>query len=231
MSIEKDVFIKYTPNFDKLKNYGFLKKEKEYSIEKIFLGTFKAVIKISNKGAVSGSVYDLENNDEYLPLRIENQEGAFVGEVKNNYINILKDIRDNCFTENHFTSKQGNRITSLIYQKYKDKPLFLWDDSPDAGVFKNPDSLKWYGIIMYIPRTRLGEPSEKMVEVMNLKLDTEKITELIKKDGYYPAYHMNKKYWITLCLDETLSDYEIMEHIEESHAYTVRKIKITKKLT
>ena len=222
--MNEDIFIKFTPNFDKLLEYGFKKNKKDYSIQKNFMNnSFKAVITVSGSGKVSGTVYDLENDEEFLPLRIENQEGAFIGEVKSAYINILTDIREKCFTENYFASKQGNRITNLIYQKYKDKPLFLWDDSPDAGVFKNPESLKWYGIIMYIKRTRLGEPSEEMVEVMNIKLDKDKIPELHKCAGFYPAYHMNKKYWITMTLDETLSDEEIMKLIDESHSYTLKK--------
>lgn len=221
--MNEDIFIKFTPNFDKLLEYGFKKNKKDYSIQKIFMNnSFKAVITVSGSGKVSGTVYDLENDEEFLPLRIENQEGAFIGEVKSAYINILTDIREKCFTENYFASKQGNRITNLIYQKYKDKPLFLWDDSPDAGVFKNPESLKWYGIIMYIKRTSLGEPSEEMVEVMNVKLDKDKIPELHKRKGFYPAYHMNKKYWITMTLDETLSDEEIMKLIDESHSYTLK---------
>ena len=222
--MNEDIFIKFTPNFDKLLEYGFKKNKKDYSIQKIFMNnSFKAVITVSGSGKVSGTVYDLENDEEFLPLRIENQEGAFIGEVKSAYINILTDIREKCFTENYFASKQGNRITNLIYQKYKDKPLFLWDDSPDAGVFKNPESLKWYGIIMYIKRTSLGEPSEEMVEVMNVKLDKDKIPELHKRKGFYPAYHMNKKYWITMTFDETLSDEEIMKLIDESHSYTLKK--------
>ncbi len=220
--MNEDIFIKFTPNFDKLLEYGFKKNKKDYSIQKIFMNnSFKAVITVSGSGKVSGTVYDLENDEEFLPLRIENQEGAFIGEVKSAYINILTDIREKCFTENYFASKQGNRITNLIYQKYKDKPLFLWDDSPDAGVFKNPESLKWYGIIMYIKRTSLGEPSEEMVEVMNVKLDKDKIPELHKRKGFYPAYHMNKKYWITMTFDETIKDDEIMTLVEESHSYTV----------
>ena len=34
---------------------------------------------------------------------------------------------------------------------------------------------------------------------------------------------MNKKYWITVILNESLSDNEIMELIEESHSLTVKK--------
>ena len=226
MSIENDIFLKFSPDFDKLLDYGFIKKNNNYYFEQYFLNnSFKSAITISATGDISGTVYDIENDDEFLPLRVENQEGSFVGEVKNAYSDVLIDIRNKCFTKNYFISVQGNRITNLIYKKYKDRPLFLWDDTPSAGVFKNPQSLKWYGIIMYISRKKLGEYAEEMVEVMNLKLDKEEIPNLIKQPGFYPAYHMNKKYWITLTLDNTLNDNTIMHYVEESHKYTIKRRK------
>jgi len=84
--------------------------------------------------------------------------------------------------------------------------------------------------MMYIPWAKLDVKREGWIEVINIKLDKEEIIELLKKDGFYPAWHMNKKSWITLILDETLSDKKIMEYIEESHSYTVKKKKISRKV-
>lgn len=224
MSIESDVFLRFSVDTEKLLKYGFCKKGGKFLYKKIFMnGEFKTVIEISKSGDITGMVYDLENNEEYLPLRYEYQEGAFVGKVREAYVEILTDIKNYCCVENYFISEQGNRIAGLIKEKYGDNPLFLWDDTPSAGVFKNPETAKWYGIVMYISRIKLGELSEEMVEVMNLKLNTAEIENLHKKDGFYPAYHMNKKYWITITLDGTISDSEIMQYIEESHSYTVKK--------
>ena len=44
---------------------------------------------------------------------------------------------------------------------------------------------------------------------------------LLKQDGFYPAYHMNKKNWITVILDNTISDEKIMNLIDKSYSYTV----------
>ena len=101
----------------------------------------------------------------------------------------------------------------------------MWEKFPTFGVYKNPENNKWYGLIMNIERFRLGEESEDFVEVMNLKLDKDKIPDLVKKDGFYSAWHMNKKYWVSLSLDDTLSDAEVMKCIEESHSYTEKKVK------
>lgn len=224
MNIESEIFKKYSADFDKLIEYGFQKEKISYSYEKLFRNNeFKAVINITNNGNVTGIVYDIENNDEFLPLKIVSQEGSFVGEVKEEFKKILIDIRDNCFLEKHFLSTQANRITKLLISKYGDNPEYMWKDAPLFGVFRNSVSKKWYGIIMNIPRTKLGEDDKSIVEILNIKLDSEKIQKLLKKEGFYPAWHMNKKYWITITLDETLSDKEILDLLEESYSFTVNK--------
>ena len=59
--------------------------------------------------------------------------------------------------------------------------------------------------------------AKENADIINLKLESDEIETLIKKEGFYPAYHMNKKYWITLILDETLSDETIIEYIKKSY--------------
>lgn len=50
-----------------------------------------------------------------------------------------------------------------------------------------------------------------------MKQDFQKIPDLLKKKGFYPAYHMNKKNWVTIILDDTLSDTEIMQYVKTSY--------------
>ena len=66
----------------------------------------------------------------------------------------------------------------------------------------------------YINSTKINGKDEN-VEILNVKLDKDKIQNLLKIKGFYSAYHMNKKSWITMILDETLDDNTIMELIDE----------------
>ena len=226
MSIEDEIFLKYSPNFEKLKKYGFKLFGRTYMTKEMFFDNdFMAEISVSSDGRIKGKVNDTENGEIYLPLRIKNQEGAFTGKVREAYVQLLTTIREKCFDKNYFVTSQANRIASLIYQKYGDNPVFMWEDYPTFGIYKNAETNKWYGLIMYISRTKLAENSEQFVEIINLKLDKDKIQELLKKDGFYPAYHMNKKLWITIALDGTISDSDILKYIYESYSYTVKKSK------
>ena len=65
------------------------------------------------------------------------------------------------------------------------------------------------------------EKSIGKVEIIDIKLEPNEIERLLEQDGFYPAYHMNKKSWITIILNNTISDEKIMNLIEKSYSYTV----------
>lgn len=222
MSIEDNIFKRYSPDFDKLKEYGF----KNLVLEKLFKNNlFKAVITVNTEGKVSGTVYDLENDDEFLPLRVETNQGAFVGEVRAAYEELLEDIRDNCFSKKYYLYPQSNRITNLIISKYGDEPEFLWKTTPGTGVFRNPATKKWYLAILDIDRSKIQEKRTGLVEIALIKLSPENVEQITKQEHFYEGYHMNKKHWITVILDDSVSDEKIMELIEESYSFTEKKSK------
>lgn len=221
MNIENEIFKKSIINYEKLISYGFIMKEDKYTISKNILNdTFRIDIEITSNGEVIGKIYDLSFEEEYTNYRIENQVGEFVSRVREEFINYLTNIRDSCTTSNYFISNQSNRITSIIIEKYGDIPEFPWKDTPDAGIFRNPECRKWYGLIMNIDKSKLDKKKSGNIEIINVKLDENEIKDLLTKEGYYKAYHMNKEKWITIILDDTLTDEEIMSRIEESHKFT-----------
>ena len=103
-----------------------------------------------------------------------------------------------------------------IKKEYKVTPDYPWKKYPDNAVFRHSDNNKWFGIIMTIDKSKLYD-GKGLLEIINVKLDTDKIQNLLKRKGYYEAYHMNKKYWITIVLDDTLSDDDIEMLINESY--------------
>ncbi len=110
-------------------------------------------------------------------------------------------------------------ITELIKQKYHVKPGFSWHSkqNQDNGVFRHLDSGKWFGLIMNIKRSLLTKDNdEQFVDVINLKSNSLPIDA----KSVFPAYHMNHRYWISVVLDDRLSDDTIMKMIGESFVLT-----------
>ncbi len=222
MTIEEELFRRTKIDFDKISKYGFKKDKSLYKYSKnIMNNTFRVDIEVNKGGIVKGKVYDLAFGDEYTNFRIEDITGSFVGQVRNEFKNLLKDIRNNCFIREAFIYDQSNRIAKAIKKKYGDMPEFEWEKFPGYATFRNRDSKKWYGIIMNLDKNKLDEKSTGEVEIIDIKLEPNEIEYLLKQDGFYPAYHMNKKCWITVILNNTISDEKIMNMIDKSYSYTI----------
>lgn len=211
MTIEENIFKRSIIEEDKLIKYGFKKEKDKYVYEKEFMD-FKTIITVENNN-ITGSVIDKETNEEYTNFR-KKDLGEYTTKVKDEYENILKDIKEKCTKEKYFIYDQTNRTTQYIKEKYNREPIFLWESAPNYGVFKKQE--KWFGIIMNIEKNKIIGKDNKEIEIMNLKLD-EETKEYIKQKGIYEAYHMSKKNWVTIILDDTLEDKYIRELIDKSY--------------
>lgn len=216
MDIEKEIFQRSRANFDKLGKYGFTCNADAFTLSRTFMdGKFRADIFVCEDGKISGTVCDTKTSEEYANLRADAQNDPLVNSVRDSYRQILKEIRFKCFEPAPFISTQANRIAELIYDKYTDTPQFLWKNFPGYAVFTHKEDQRWYALIMDIDRYKLGLGKGR-TEIIDIKADTETIDRLIKRKGYYEAYYMDKKIWLTAVLDDTLRDKEIMKLVDAS---------------
>ena len=207
-------------NLKQLDEYGFIKEDDKYIYSDYILnGEFRVDVTIYNNKLTS-KVFDSNTNLEYYSVKVKDNVGEYVGKVREEYYKVIKNIVDNCSSKELFNSNQANRLATYIILKYKSKPEFLWDKTPDCGVFRQKENEKWFGIIMQVNKNKLDNKTNKEVEVLNVKLNPSEIEELLQREGYYKAYHMNGKYWISIALDDTLDDKEIINLIDKSFILT-----------
>lgn len=104
------------------------------------------------------------------------------------------------------------------YQTLPDKP---WSRHPRHIVLRHKRSRKWYGLLMRIPRCKIGMAGENNIDILNLKADKAMQTMLQNSKGILPAYHMNKEHWISIALDGSVSDEEIYFLLDASFRLTL----------
>ena len=112
---------------------------------------------------------------------------------------------------------QRERITQYIQDTYGTQAEYLWADSPGNAVFRHPASKKWYAAMMRVLLEKLGFTGEKPLDVMDIKCSTIMIGSLLATKGFLPAYHMNKNHWISIVLDNSVSDDQIIPLLELSY--------------
>ena len=219
-NLEKD-FVNKEINYNKLIDYGFRKND-NYILEKnICNNDFKVIIELSENKKTS-KVIDLETNDEYVLVDVE-ITGNFLGQIKEEYENIINDIIINCTTPNVFKTKQAKSVIKYIKDKYNDDLEFLWEKYSKTAIWRNKQNNKWYGLLVTITEDKLGLNSSKEVEAIDIRYPKDKIEDIIDNKKIFKGYHMNKNNWITIKLDGSLDIETIYKLIDDSYDISLKK--------
>ncbi|MBZ1353993.1 MmcQ/YjbR family DNA-binding protein [Streptococcus sp. LPB0406] len=216
-----EIFKSYQFNQEKARVYGFVEDQGIWSYSStIMQGDF--LMRITVEGSdLRFQVFDQETGDLYPQVHMESMRGTFVGSVREACLEELFDIRKACFEVQEFICPQTKRIMTRVQEMYENQLEYLWEKSPDTAVLRHEDNQKWYAVLMRISWDKLEKGREGLVEAVNLKHD--QVSDLLVKKGIYPAFHMNKRYWISVPLDDSLSDEEVFELIEKSWNLTLKK--------
>ena len=214
MTIEEEIFNNYKIIKDNLIKYGFKKENNKLILKKNILDN-KFMIVFEYDKTIKGKIIELDFNEEYTNFRRESV-GTFNSKVKDEFINCLIDIRNKCAIKDTFIFEQTKRINNYIVNKYNTNPEFLWEKYPSYAIYRKIK--KWFALIGNVELNKVDNLSDdnKVVEIINLKINEEKLDDILKIKGCYKAYHMNKKKWITIILDDTLSDDKVKDMIDIS---------------
>ena len=210
-----DVFDKGKLKIDNLILYGFKKGNTSYEYKKNLNEDLYVLFKVNEKSFL----YDVYDNFDnlYLPFNVKENYGSYVLSIKDKVEKIKEDIINKCFSKDDFKSM----ILSYVHKIYNTKEEYPWKDMKEYFTLKVNN--KWYLLYMNIPYKSINKDKEGKVDVINVKLMPNEIESLIDYKTYYPAYHMNKKYWMTIVLDNN-AQFEIVKSlIDRSYEIVSKK--------
>lgn len=211
-------------NIEKLLSYGFEKSDNGYMYRvDLVEGQMKMTVIVSRDGLVHTEVIDNTSGDEYVLHQVVGAAGAFVGQIKSEYEAMLEEISVKCFDLEVFKSEQAKAVIAYVRDIYGDELEFLWKKFDDNAVVRRKDNKKWYAAILTVSRRKLGFDSDELAEILDLRMEPEKIVTTVDEIKYFPGYHMNKKHWITICLDGTVPTEEIYGRIDDSYKLALRR--------
>ena len=206
-----EIFAKNIFNSKLAIKYGFSKIGDYYVLQlDIDVENFNVIVKIG-KDSFEVNVIELPFNEEYILFNVSDSKGKFVSKIRRNVNELIEDIVKNCFTSLDYRKI----LLDYVKETYGTIPEEPWEDNNHATI-KTSNSKKWYGIFMSIPYKTLGLEKSGKIDVLNVKLNPDLIENLIDKKHFFPAYHMNKKYWITILLDSDTDLNLVKSLIDES---------------
>ena len=214
---EDRFFLRRKADGEKLLRYGFVREEDGYRYAApVMDGQFTLCVRVDG-GRVTSRMIDRLTGEEYALHKVETAAGAFVGEVRAACEAALTDIAERCFEPDIFHGGQTLAVIRYVRERYGDELEFLWDRFPDNAVWRRKDNRKWYGIVLTLPKSKLGLPSGEVAEIIDLRLSPDRMADTVDRERFFPGWHMNKKTWYTMLLDGSVPTDEICRRIDESH--------------
>jgi predicted DNA-binding protein (MmcQ/YjbR family) len=215
-----NIFTNRKPIPDKLRTFGFTQQQDTFTYRAPLVAGLSITVTVQGED-VTSTVTDDETGEPYTLYLTPANTGSFVAQVRAAVNDCLKQIADACFTaptQSVFTQTQTLDVIAAVADKYGDTPEFLWQKFPGNAVFRRPDTHKWYAAILKVQAAKLGLPGNDELEVLDMRADPDELAALVDNQRYFPGYHMNKKHWYTIVLDDQVATAELRTRIEASYA-------------
>lgn len=218
MTFEEEIFGTAIPEKDLLKKYGFEEINGKFSFKtSIFDEKFVLFVKIEQKN-IETELIENEFNEPYILYKNSNVTGEFNGKIREEIEKVLLDIKEKCFDNSVFESKAAKQLVEFAKQKYGDEMEFLWKKFPDNAILRRKDTKKWYAVFGKVNLKKLGIDKDKLAEIAIIRGKQSDIDE----KNILPAWHMNKKNWITILLDENIDTETMLSKLTESYNLAIK---------
>jgi predicted DNA-binding protein (MmcQ/YjbR family) len=133
-------------------------------------------------------------------------------------IHSIQEKRYNLTQEEDMVTRAD--ILRYAEKNYQTKPEHPWPESPTSEVLRHRRNRKWYALITDVARNKVGLEGDELIDILNVKCDPEIVFALSSQEGFSPAWHMNKKHWLTIILNGKAADDEVYRLLDLSHEMT-----------
>ena len=205
---------KYNLTEEKLTKFGFLRDDVGLYLNKDILNNeFRVEIRVIDK-VFEIEVFDNNFNEIYPLFSVDSAVGELVANVRNEVEIIIKEILE--LSDN--TEAIYNEIIKYIKKKYSSTMVKPFRSNPNIKAFVT-DKNKWYALILDVEYNKLNKDSsiESKVKIINLKHNTDHIPKIINERNIFPSYHMSKKHWISVVIDNNTDLNYLIQLIDISY--------------
>ena len=205
----------YNFSKEKLLQYGFKEEAEKLIYRKEILDSSFLIEIVFVNNQLTIEVYDIEFDEIYLLYSVDSAVGETVQNIREHVEKLLSSILGLADE----SGKISLEIIDYCNNKYGENHVNPFKKHPDILAFVNEKN-KWYALMSNVEYNKLNKTSNIItkVKILNVKYPTDNISDIIDNQNIFPAYHMNKKHWISIVLDKNIKLETIKELIDISYS-------------
>ena len=205
----------YNFSKEKLLQYGFKEEAEKLIYRKEILDSSFLIEIVFVNSQLLIEVYDIEFDEIYSLFSVDSAVGETVQNIREHVEKLLSSILGLADE----SGKISSEIIDYCNNKYGENHVNPFKKHPDILAFVNEKN-KWYALMSNVEYNKLNKTSNIItkVKILNVKYPTDNISDIIDNQNIFPAYHMNKKHWISIVLDKNIKLETIKELIDISYS-------------
>ena len=205
----------YNFSKEKLLQYGFKEEAEKLIYRKEILDSSFLIEIVFVDSQLLIEVYDLEFDEIYSLFSVDSAVGETVQNIREHVEKLLSSILGLADE----SGKISSEIIDYCNNKYGENHVNPFKKHPDILAFVNEKN-KWYALLLDVEYNKLNKNTDitTKVKILNVKYPTDNILDIIDNQNIFPAYHMNKKHWISIVLDKNIKLETIKELIDISYS-------------
>ena len=205
---------KYNLSKEQLNEFGFKEEAEKLIYRKEILDSSFLIEIVFVNNQLMVEVYDIEFDEIYSLFSVDSAVGETVQNIREHVENLLRSILG--------LTDQSGKISSEVIDycnKYGGNHVNPFKKHLDILAFVNEKN-KWYALLSDVEYNKLNKNTDitTKVKILNVKYPTDNILDIIDNQNIFPAYHMNKKHWISIVLDKNIKLETIKELIDISYS-------------
>ena len=118
------------------------------------------------------------------------------------------------------------QLDAYVKEKYGIEAEILPFSKEDYGVYRHPDTGRWFAVFIVKERSAFGLPGFGNVEVVSFKIRDRMLSDFMaQQPGYLRGFPASNWNWTSAVLDGTVPYEDICHWIDESYKATRKKTK------
>lgn len=206
---------KYNLSKEQLNGFGFKEEAEKLIYRKEILDSSFLIEIVFVNNQLMVEVYDIEFDEIYSLFSVDSAVGETVQNIREHVENLLSSILGLADE----SGKINSEVVDYCNNKYGRNYVNPFKKHPDILAFVNEKN-KWYALLSDVEYNKLNKNTDitTKVKILNVKYPTDRILEIIDNKNIFPAYHMNKKHWISIVLDKNIKLETIKELMDMSYS-------------
>lgn len=114
-------------------------------------------------------------------------------------------------------------IEAYILSSFEVATDHSFEGDPTVTIFRRLDNNQRFAATKNVGSRSVNVERAGRIDILNLCVSPRLVATLREREGFRPAWRMNRNKWVTILLDGTVPDDEIRTYIEEAYKNVGKK--------